>query len=211
MSVRINLLPEARLLRIKNEKTRRLVTVICIMIPSTIAVVLVILLMLLGARNLAGRTNDTKIKDIKNDLDSKKNLEQDVVNFNLSLSESAKLAKNRVYLSRIFDTVVKVLPQGVKMTDFSMSEGYKAKATLHAPGYPEVSTFITALQDYNITFGTVKDINRGTAIFKDVRISQVSKKDKNGEANFDIAFTITSELVTKLQQQAAAENTGAAK
>lgn len=205
MSVRINLLPEARMLRIKNEKTRRLVLLISVIVCGSILVINAILLLLLGARQIAIAKNNSDIAAIKKDLANKQTLEKEVTTFNQSLKTASQLVDRRIYLSYIFDETAKALPTGTKLTDFSLDATYKAKASVTAKDYDTVATYIAALQQYNVTFGSVPGLAKGP-VFTDVKVTSVSQKDRNGEAKFDVTYQVSKDLVNKAKENVAAGN-----
>ena len=71
MSVRINLLPEARMVKLKNQQTKRLVTVVCLVLCSSVGIILVVLLLLLGARNIQFATNKGNIEKLNQKIAAK--------------------------------------------------------------------------------------------------------------------------------------------
>ena len=103
MSLRVNLLPEARILKLKNQQTRRLITVICGLIMTSVGASIIILLLLLGTRTLQYNTNNTTIESLKKDIAAKQATEQDVAWFNESLDASYDVSNNRILISQLFD------------------------------------------------------------------------------------------------------------
>ena len=210
MTVRVNLLPEARVLKLKNQQTKRVTILICSVVVFGVAGALVVLLLLLGARSFQITQNDKKITDFHGQIDAKKGVEEEVAQFNLALSESSRLSDNRVLISQLFDRLTDALPKNVKLTDLSVDPTYKVKASVQAPDYNTVDLFGNALRSYNVTNKFVKGLSN-KAVFTDIVINSVST-GKSGQASvgkvFDVTFAVDKDLVKKFHEDSKAADGG---
>lgn len=199
MSVRINLLPEARMIKLRNQQTKRLVTVVCLVVCSSVGIILVVLLLLLGARNIQFATNQGKIEKIDKEIASKEAIEQDLAWFNGALSEADSLSKNRVLISQLFSRLGEAAPDGIKITELSVDPSYQVKASVEAKDFNNVALFMNALKVYNVEFNPIPGFSR-TPVFKDVDVQEVTKRNKKDGANFEVTFVVDEQLVKKFRE-----------
>lgn len=205
MSVRINLLPEARMIKLKNQQTKRLVTVICVVLCSSVGIILVVLLLLLGARNVQYASNKAKLEnDLNKKLESKKNVEQDLAWFNGAILEAHTLSNNRILISQLFDRLTNAAPDGIKITNLSVDGDYVVKASVEALNYNNVSLFMDSLENYNVTFGFIPDFER-ESVFHDIDVQSVTKGKQDSGADFEITFTVDEKLVEKFRKDSTAD------
>jgi Tfp pilus assembly protein PilN len=205
MSVRINLLPEARMIKLKNQQTKRLVTVICVVLCSSVGIILIVLLLLLGARNVQYASNKAKIEDdLNKKLESKKNIEQDLAWFNGAVLEAYTLSNNRVLISQLFDRLTDAAPDGIKITNLSVDEDYAVKASVEALDYNNVALFMNALRMYNVSFGYIPGFER-EPVFHDIDVQSVTKGKEDSGADFEITFVVDEKLVEKFRKDSTAD------
>lgn len=202
MSVRINLLPEARLTKLRNEKTKKVTTLICIVVSGLVGAVIVLLLLYLGTQNLIAARNNDKMKQLKSDIESKQTVINEAAQFHKALTESNRLDENRIYLSKIFDVTSKSTPKESRLTDFAVDSDYNVTASVKAKDYETVSRFIVALQNYNVTYGQVDGLEK-KPVFHNLAIDTVTKK-QNEDATFDVTYSVDKDLVKKLREEALA-------
>lgn len=205
MSVRVNLLPEARLIKLRNQQTRRVTTMICSVIVIGVVAALVVLLILLGARNIQAGKNEEDIKKLQNEIAAKKSTELDVARFNDGLSESIRLSDNRILVSQIFDRLTAALPKNVRMTDLTVDPTYKVKASVGAPDYNTVALFGNALATYNTGVDEKRNIQglERKAVFTDIKVDSVTSSKTSqtiGAKMFDVTFQVDKGLVQKLRE-----------
>lgn len=199
MSVRINLLPEARMIKLKNQQTKRLVTVVCLVLCSSVGIILVVLLLLLGARNIQFATNKGNIDELNQKIAAKKDVEQDVAWFNGALTEADKLANNRVLISQLFARLAEAAPEGIRITSLTVDPEYVVKASVEAKDFNNVALFINALKSYNAEFNPIPGFDR-IPVFKDVDVQAVTKRKQTDDANFEVTFTVDEQLVKKFRE-----------
>lgn len=207
MSVRINLLPEARLIKLKNQQTKRLVTVVCVVITSSVGIILAVLVLLLGARNLQYGQNTQKIEELKTEIASKKSTEQDTAWFNAALSESDRLSNNRILISQLFTRLSEAKPPGITFTSISVDPQYKVTAAVKAPDFNAVSLFINSLKTYNVTFSEIAGFDR-VPVFKDVDVETVTRNKESVNADFEVTFVVDEKLVKKFREDSKTSESG---
>lgn len=204
MSLRVNLLPEARILKLKNQQTRRMVTIIAMLVCTSVGASIVILLLLLGTRTLQYRANSDTILEKKKEIEAKKSVEEDVTWFNDSLDASYSVSNGRILISQLFDQLTQALPKEVKMTSLSVDPGYQVKATVSAPDFNTVALFGNALSTYN-TYAEKRITGLDQkAVFTNVKIDSVSnKKNKSSDQKeFSVVFSVDKDLVQKFRNDA---------
>lgn len=199
MSVRINLLPEARMVKLKNQQTKRLVTVVCLVLCSSVGIILVVLLLLLGARNIQFATNKGNIEKLNQKIAAKADVEQDVAWFNAALTEADKLSNNRILISQLFSQLAKAAPEGISIASLSVDPDYKVKATVEAKDFNNVALFINALKTYNVEFNPIPGFDR-VPVFTDVDVQAVTKRKQTDNANFEVTFKVDEKLVKKFRE-----------
>jgi|GEM_PF-904424 len=201
MSIRINLLPEARLLKLKYQQTRRLTIIICTLIASSIGATLVILLLLFGARVVQFNGNKDKMAELKKNIDSKSQVETDSAWFNAALVGANTATDKRILISQLFVRLNEALPRDVKLTDFSVDQDYKVKASVKAPDFSTVDLMGDALRSYNVTNRLITGFP-AKPVFTDIRIDSVSTGKSNQASTtklFDVTFGVDKELVQKFR------------
>lgn len=199
MSVRINLLPEARMIKLKNQQTRRLVTVVCLVLCSSVVIILVVLLLLLGARNIQFAANKGNIEELNKKIAAKAGVEQDVAWFNGALVEADSLSNNRILISQLFGQLAKAAPEGIKITSLSVDPTYKVKASVEATDFNNVALFMNALKTYNVEFNPIEGFDR-VPVFTDVDVQAVTKRKQTDNANFEVTFKVDEKLVKKFRE-----------
>jgi hypothetical protein len=206
MSVRINLLPEARMIKLKNQQTKRLVTVICLVLCSSVGIILIVLLLLLGARNVQFSANKDKIdNELGNELKNKAALEQELAWFNGAVTEAYYLSDRRILISQLFDRLTDSAPEGVVITDLTIDADYKVKASVETTGLNNVALFMNALKTYNVTFGDIPDFDR-EPVFHEVEVETVSEEGEDSGADFEVTFVVDEKLVKKFRADAVADS-----
>ncbi|MEI7818966.1 MAG: PilN domain-containing protein [bacterium] len=207
MSLHINLLPEARVIKIKNQQTKRLTLVICSLIISGVAGSLIILLLLLGARTLQFNANAKKIADQKVAISSKASVEQEVAWFNSALSASNAVSEKRILISQLFERLTEALPNDVKLSSVGIDPDYKVKASVSAKDFNTVALFGDALRSYNVSGAPNRFINGldKKPVFTDIVIDSVSNKKGDSKSTadgkvFEVTFMVDKDLVNKFHE-----------
>jgi len=199
MMLQINLLPEARMLKLQAMARKRLATTITVVIGIVTATIIVTLLLLLGYTFSLSKANEARTSTLKKDIGSQTDMEQKAATLQENLAAFASLQKSRLYVSEIFRNLGNVIPADVKITSFQISNDYLVTVSGTAPNYVAVSTFSRTLQDYNVNFKPQPDLER-KPLFTDPIITSVSKStDGTGTAGvtFSMTFKVDPSLFNK--------------
>lgn len=202
MTLQVNLLPEARILKLKSQSRKRLANTIVIFTGIVIATIIVALLLLLGYTFSLYQANQSRISTLKKDIDTQKDMEQKTATLQENLASFAGLQDTRLYVSEIFSNLSKIIPADIKISSFKISEDYIVTVSGTAPSFAAVSSFSKALQDYNLNFKPQANLER-KALFSDVVITSVSKEsDTGGESvKFSMTFKVDASLFNSTVKQ----------
>ena len=202
MTLQVNLLPEARILKLKSQSRKRLANTIMIFTGIVIATIIVALLLLLGYTFSLYQANQSRISTLKKDIDTQKDMEQKTATLQENLASFAGLQDTRLYVSEIFSNLSKIIPADIKISSFKISEDYIVTVSGTAPSFAAVSSFSKALQDYNLNFKPQANLER-KALFSDVVITSVSKEsDTGGESvKFSMTFKVDASLFNSTVKQ----------
>ncbi len=198
MSVLINLLPEARILKLKAEARKRSATTITVVTSVIIGTVAITLLLLLGYTYSTQRINKTKISNQKSDIAKSTDLEQKAATLQEHLSSFATLQSSRLYVSAIFSNLGNAIPSGVSVTSFQIGSDNTVTISGTSQTIAQVSTFAQALQDYNVNYLPQPGLDR-KPLFSNVNITTVSKASSGGQVNFSMTFKVDPTLFAKIK------------
>lgn len=200
MMLQINLLPEARMLKLQAMARKRMATTITILVAIVFATIIVTLLLLLGYTYSVSRSNEARIATLKKDVGSQKEMEQKAATLQENLAAFASLQSSRLYVSEIFRNLGNVIPTDVKITSFEISSDYLVTVSGTAPSFAAVSTFSKSLQEYNVNFKPQANLER-KPLFTDPTITSVSKETGTGSASNGVNFTMTFKVDPSLFNQ----------
>ncbi len=196
MSVRVNLLPEARMHTLELRARKRLFTTITTIMAVVAGTILVTLLLLLGYTYSQQRINAGRIVSLTSDIEKQRDLEQNASTLQEHLTSFGTLQASRLYVSEIFTNVGNTIPNGVKITNFQISSDNLVTVTGTAQSIAQVSTFSKALEDYNVDFKPQPGFDR-KPFFTTVNITTVSKDVTTGEVKFTMTFQADPSVFNK--------------
>jgi len=199
MTLQVNLLPEARILKLQAQARKRTANTIMILTGIVTATIIVTLLLLLGYTYSLYQANESRISTIKKDIATQQDMEQKAATLQENLASFAELQKSRLYVSEIFVNLSKIVPSDIKLSSFKISEDYIVSVSGTAPSFAAVSSFSKALQEYNLNFKPQANLER-KALFSDVVIASVSKE--SGSGNTSVKFNMTFKVDPSLFNQA---------
>jgi Tfp pilus assembly protein PilN len=192
MNVQVNLLPEAKLSKMRNKAKRRNYTTITILVAVAVAVVCVMLVMLRFF--LAGTYNLDKNKKatLQSEVDKQKDLEEKATTLQQNLNAFYILNSTRTYASAIINNFFKAVPENVTISSISLDEKGKVTISGTTGSFADVSRFQSSLELYNVDFLPQPDLDR-KAVFTNVSISSVNKAE--GKTSFSITFDVQKEVL----------------
>lgn len=188
MRVMINLIPEARLAKLRQKRNKRVMTTSAIVLGITVGTIVGTLVFLLGANVAISKTNETTISKLKEDVAKKKTLEQEASTLQEHLASFKDLNNKRLLVNKIFDQFSKTIQGDVKVQSFAVATDYTVTINGVAKTLRSVAGFDKAIEEYNVNFkpNSYKDFNG--ALFSDVKITSTSKADSG---DWPISFTMT--------------------
>jgi Tfp pilus assembly protein PilN len=192
MNVQVNLLPEAKLSKMRNKAKRRNYTTITILVAVAVAVVCVMLVMLrfflVGTYNL----DKNKKATLQSEVDKQKDLEEKATTLQQNLNAFYTLNSTRTYASAIINNFFKAVPENVTISSISLDEKGKVTISGTTGSFADVSRFQSSLELYNVDFLPQPDLDR-KAVFTNVSISSVNKAE--GKTSFSITFDVQKEVL----------------
>lgn len=187
MSVRVNLLPEARMHTLELRARKRLFNTITTVVAVIAGTILVTLLLLLGYTYSQQRLNAAKIVSLDSDIAKQHDMEQSAATLQEHLASFYQLNATRLYVSSVFTNVGNTIPNGVKITNFQISANNLVTVSGTAQSIAEVSTFSQALEEYNVNYKPQEGYDR-KPFFTTINITSVTKDTSTGQVNFTMTF-----------------------
>lgn len=200
MNIRINLLPEARLQRLRNQSRKRTYTAIASLIGGSLLTVIIVFGMLQVFLLSTHATNENTISTLTKELDATREIEKSASTLQANLASFDSLNTNRTYASRIFLNLFNTIPGDIAITNFQIDEQDKMTLSGTANSFADVAKFVESLRLYNVDYKPQKDLER-RPIFTDTSIASVSKDGNSGKVNFSIAFNVDGELLKKQKSE----------
>lgn len=188
MMMQINLLPEARIIKLKEMARKRFATTLTVVIGIVVGTIIITLLLLLGYMYSVHAANNGRIKSLKTDIEKNKDMEQQAATLQEHLATFSSLNSSRLYVSEIFSNLGNVIPADVTISSFQISQDYTVSVTGKAPSFAAVSVFAKALEQYNVNYKPQPNLER-KPLFTDVNISSVAKD--SGATSDAVSFSMT--------------------
>lgn len=200
MNIQLNLLPEARLLKLKNQARRRKYAALAALIAGGILATVAVFLLLQGFLLSTYQIGQTNTKKLKESLVASADLELKATSLQNNLARFSELNATRTNASQIFANLFDATPENVTINSLSISSTGVVSITGTTGTYTDVGTYSKSLQEYNLNYKPQPNIDRG-AIFQDVEITSVSKGESENKTNFSIQFKVNEELIKKQKVQ----------
>ncbi len=199
MNIQINLLPEARMLKLHNKsKKTRYITIASVMGISVtaVAVVLIMLQVFLVGTYAQG---ENKIKDLDATIAKSVSTEQSAATLQANLASFYSLNSSRTYASRIFSNLFKAVPENITISSVSIDSKDMISISGTTGSFLDVSKFATILELYNLDYLPQPDLER-KAVFTEPAIVSVSKSD-DGKVSFSITCKVNQALLKQQRKQ----------
>ena len=199
MNIQINLLPEARMLKLHNKsKKTRYITIASVMGISVtaVAVVLIMLQVFLVGTYAQG---ENKIKDLDATISKSVSTEQSAATLQANLASFYSLNSSRTYASRIFSNLFKAVPENITISSVSIDSKDMISISGTTGSFLDVSKFATILELYNLDYLPQPDLER-KAVFTEPAIVSVSKSD-DGKVSFSITCKVNQALLKQQRKQ----------
>ena len=180
MSVAINLLPDIRQARLRDEHTRRIVTTLSILVWAVAVAIVIILLLLAGAQKL-------QLMGLNSDIQSRTAAVHAVPNLSQALTAQQALVtlpglySQRTFYSTFLMNVSKLTPTDV----------YISSLATDATGLMTVSGTGSSAASVDKFFQSLSASNAANPYFTGLTLRDVSK-DNTGKATFSMTATINA-------------------
>lgn len=187
-SLQINLLPEARIVKLKAQQRKRTMTTVTTIVCIVVATIIITFVLLLGYTYSVHATNKARIESLNKDVSKTKDMEQDAATLQEHLNSFYNLNKSRLYVSEIFRNLSNVIPADVTVSSFQISQDYLVTISGKASSFAQVGVFATALQQYNVNYKPQPNLER-KALFTNVNITSVTKESETGSGSVSYGMT----------------------
>jgi len=193
MSIQINLLPEARMAKLRNKSKKTRYIAIASVVGGSVAAISIVLIMLQVFLVGTFAQGEDKIKNLNADISKSSTTEQVSATLQANLASFYTLNNSRTYASRIFSNLFKAVPENIVIT----SVGIDSKDVISISGttnsFADVSKFAAVLELYNLNYLPQADLER-KAVFTDTLIVSVSKST-DGQVSFSITCKVDQALL----------------
>ncbi len=198
MSLQINLLPEARIVKLQAMARRRNVTTATVVVGIIFGTIAITLVLLLGYTYSIHAATAARISTLKENIAKSADMEKQASTLQDNLAAFASQNSNRLYVSQMFQNLGNAIPSNIKITSFEITGDNQVTISGTAPSYVAVGVFSKALQEYNVNFLPQPNLER-KALFTNVQITTVSKGSDNAgdSVNFTMTFNVDSSLFNK--------------
>ena len=196
MNIQVNLLPEARMHKLRNASKKKTYATIAGLAGGIALAAIIVFLMLQGFLTATYAANNNKINSLNKELESSKPMEQEAATLQNNLASFYQTNKNRTYVTRFFTNFFKMIPDFVKIDSVSIGGDNTVTIAGTTNSFADVSRFANLLEQYNLNYLPQPDLDR-VAIFTDANFTSVSKDTNTGKTTFSMTFKVDQDLLKK--------------
>ena len=196
MNIQVNLLPEARIHKLRNQAKKRTYSTIAGLTGGILLAAIVVFIMLQGFLSATYGANKERINKLNAELETSKPMEEEAATLQANLASFYKLNNNRTYVTRFFTNFFRMVPNFVKIDSVSIAADNKVTITGSTGSFADVSRFANLAEEYNLNYLPQEDLDR-VAVFTDAEFTSVSKDTKSGKTTFSMTFKVNQELLKK--------------
>jgi hypothetical protein len=197
MNIQVNLLPEAKLNKIRNKSKKRTYTTFTILLAIIIVIAAALLIMLRVFLLGTYQVGKNKISSLKTEVGKSKDMEESAATLQQNLASFYNLNAKRTNASRIISNFFKAVPANVTISSISLNDKGAFTVSGSTATFADVSRFASSLEQYNLDYLPQPDLDRAQ-VFTSVSINSVNKNE--GRTDFSITFTV-NEAVLKNQRK----------
>jgi len=195
MNIQVNLLPEAKLAKMRNQAKRKLYTSITTSIAVVFGVSCITFVMLyvflIGTYQAGKNTAD----NLKQEISKSSVLEEKAATLQDNLAAFSTLNETRTYASRIFVNLFNVIPSNVSISSVSISGDGKLSITGTTDSFLDVSKLANSFELYNLDYLPQEGLER-KPIFSSINITGLSKSE-GGKTSFTLDMKVDQEILKK--------------
>ncbi len=196
MNIQINLLPEARMHKLRNAAKKKTYATIAGLTGGILVAAIVVFIMLQGFLSATYSANNTKINDLNKELATTKPMEEESATLQANLASFYQLNTNRTYVTRFFTNFFKMVPSFVKIDSVAIAADNTVTVTGSTQSFADVSRFANLVEQYNLNYLPQEDLDR-VAIFTNANFTSVNKDTKTGKTTFSMTFKVNQDLLKK--------------
>lgn len=196
MNIQVNLLPEARIHKLRNQAKKRTYSTIAGLTGGILLAAIVVFVMLQGFLAATYGANKDRIDKLNAELETSKPMEEEAATLQANLASFYQLNNNRTYVTRFFTNFFKMVPSFVKIDSVSISADNTVTISGNTGSFADVSRFANLVEEYNLNYLPQEDLDR-VAVFTDAEFTSVSKDTKTGKTTFTMTFKVNQELLKK--------------
>lgn len=187
MSVAINLLPDIRQAKLREQRRRRMALSVGTIICTACIGGLVVLLLATQAQKLRINQLTGQIKRDQAEINKTENLSE-MLTTQQNLASLPALYNQRRFLTKLFTVLQGISPKELGLTSLDMEDINTMKIGGRAQSYATVTKLVRALEASNVTVGENSSENN-RAHFSNITISNVG-----AEGDGKVTFTLTAKL-----------------
>lgn len=195
MNIQVNLLPEAKLAKMRNQAKRKLYTSITTALAVVFGVSCITFVMLyvflIGTYQAGKNTAD----NLKQEISKSSVLEEKAATLQENLAAFYSLNETRTYSSRVFVNLFNVIPTNVSISSVSISGDGKLSITGTTDSFLDVSKLANSFELYNVDYLPQEGLER-KPIFSGVNITGLSKSE-DGKTGFTLDMKVDQEILKK--------------
>jgi Tfp pilus assembly protein PilN len=192
MAIMINLLPDVRLEKIREQQRRRTVTTLFTLVLISCGALIVGLIIFTSAQKLRISSLTKSISANQTTIKGTPNLSE-ILTLQQQLTTLPELYKNRLYVSKFMTIMQEVAPKDLGITTMTY-DGTTVKANVTASSYVTAMKFVRALEASHVKVGTgASETNQPD--FTDVTMSAVTGNGA-GKVTYDIQATVSKEVTS---------------
>jgi len=196
MNIQINLLPEARIHKLRNQAKKRTYSTVAGLTGGLLLAAIIVFVMLQGFLAATFRANQSKIESLNKEIEPSKPMEQEAATLQANLASFYKLNNNRTYVTRFFSNFFRMVPAFVKIDSVAISADNTVTVTGNTASFADVSRFANLVEQYNLNYLPQPDLDR-VAVFSAANFTSVSKDTKTGKTTFTMTFKVNQDLLKK--------------
>jgi Tfp pilus assembly protein PilN len=194
MNIQVNLLPEARIHKLRNQAKKRTYSTIAGLTGGLLLAAVIVLIMLQGFLTATFNTNKATIERLNKELDTTKPMEEESATLQANLASFSELNNKRTSVTGFFSNFFRMLPSFVRIESVSIAPDDIVTITGETESFADVSTFANLVEQYNVDYKPIKELDR-VPIFTEADFTSVSKDTKKGTTTFTMTFKVNQAII----------------
>ncbi len=191
MTTLINLLPDIRQDKARNNQRRRMAKLAAFAVSGvSLGLVLILFLITLGQKYRINSLSED-IKSNQAAIDEINDLQQ-ILTTQRQLSSLAELYQQRVLITRLYGVLSGLQPREIGLQSLSLDAQNTLTMTAQARNFGSVTRFVKALQASNVSIGSGANIN-SRPHFSNIKLATVTS-DTNNLVSFSVTATMSPEV-----------------